>query len=103
MTCSAKSDTGWDGRVTGWAALCLRYGESDHVHLLVSYPPTISISQLVNRLKADSSRMLRYGNVHLKRLGKNGAIWSPSYFAASAGSVTVDVLKRYIEEQNTPE
>jgi len=34
-------------------------GEADHVHLLVEYPPTLSVSSLVNHLKGVSSRMLR--------------------------------------------
>jgi putative transposase len=34
-------------------------GEGDHVHLLVNYPPTVSISKLVNSLKGVSSRLIR--------------------------------------------
>src|SRR5271157_4085914 len=34
-------------------------GEEDHVHLLVSYPPKVSLSKLVNSLKGSSSRMIR--------------------------------------------
>ena len=60
-------------------------GERDHVHLLVNYPPNISVSKLVNSLKGVSSRMLR------KRFGKfeetfGDALWSPSYLAADGGA-----------------
>ena len=57
-------------------------GEDDHVHLLVSYPPQVAVSRLVNSLKGVSSRRLRQPyrvRTHREHL------WSPSYFAASAG------------------
>ena len=34
-------------------------GEADHVHLLVEYPPKLAISELINRLKGTSGRLLR--------------------------------------------
>ena len=61
-------------------------GENDHVHLLVNYPPKVSISKLVNSLKGVSSRMIRqknYPSIREKLWG--GALWSPSYFAGSCG------------------
>ncbi|WP_084812818.1 IS200/IS605 family transposase, partial [Halomonas sp. KX33721] len=39
-------------------------GEEDHVHLLVEYPPRLSISVLVNNLKSTSSRRVRFLNAH---------------------------------------
>jgi putative transposase len=59
-------------------------GEADHVHLLVFYPPKVSVSALVNSLKGVSARRLRSeytGRVNRARM--NGHFWSPSYFAAS--------------------
>ena len=41
-------------------------GERDHVHLLINYPPKVSISKLVNSLKGDSSRRLRRIHPELK-------------------------------------
>lgn len=76
-------------------------GEQDHVHLLVSYPPKLSISVMVNNLKAVSSRMLRLQNPHLTRLSKNTALWSRSYFACTAGGATIETLKAYVESQST--
>ena len=77
-------------------------GESDHVHLLINYPPKISISKLVNSLKGVSSRKVRqqkFKNVDSKLWGDS--LWSPSYFAGSCGGVSLDVVKKYIEEQDT--
>lgn len=56
-------------------------GEQDHVHLLITYPPKLSISVMVNNLKSISSRMLRLQNTHLTRQSISAALWSRSYFA----------------------
>jgi len=70
-------------------------GEDDHVHLLVNYPPKVSVSVLVNSLKGVSSRMIRqkrYPSVTKKLWG--GALWSPSYFAASCGGAPIAVIRQ---------
>ncbi|EAS63332.1 transposase [Photobacterium leiognathi lrivu.4.1] len=56
-------------------------GEEDHVHLLISYPPKLAISVMINNLKSVSSRMLRLQNTHLRRQSKSAALRSRSYFA----------------------
>lgn len=79
-------------------------GENDHVHLLVNYPPKVSISKLVNSLKGVSSRMIRqknYPGIREKLWG--GALWSPSYFAGSCGGASISIIRQYIEQQNTPD
>ena len=77
-------------------------GERDHVHLLVEYPPKVSISTLVNSLKGVSSRMLRKNRSDIRnRYGKE-VLWSPSYFAASCGGAPISIVRQYIEQQNTP-
>lgn len=78
-------------------------GEQDHIHLLISYPPKLSISVMVNNLKAVSSRMLRRQNTHLTRQSKSSALWSRSYFACTAGGATIETLKAYVESQSTPD
>lgn len=75
-------------------------GESDHIHVLIEFPPKLSVSQMVNALKGVSSR--RYGQAgYLKPYGKD-ALWSPSYFVSSVGGAPIEVLKRYIREQEKP-
>lgn len=55
-------------------------GEKDHVHLLVNYPPKVSISRLVNSLKGVSSRLLRKQNhPQIQKAFWKGTLWSPSY------------------------
>lgn len=78
-------------------------GECDHVHLLVHFPPKVAISKLVNSLKGVSSRLLRKKNYPTIRKALWGSsLWSPSYFAGTCGGAPLEVIKRYIEGQNSP-
>lgn len=78
-------------------------GETDHVHLLVSFPPTVELSRLVNSLKGVSSRYLRRDYPELARhYWRAQRLWSPSYYVGTAGGAPLDTLKRYIENQNRP-
>jgi len=77
-------------------------GESDHVHLLINYPPKISISKLVNSLKGVSSRRLRQYHADIHQYYWKGVLWSPSYFAGSCGGAPIEVIKQYIEQQKSP-
>jgi putative transposase len=78
-------------------------GESDHVHLLVFYPPKARLSELVNSLKGVSSRRLKQEfpdiNAFWSVRKSRGVLWSPSYFAGSVGGAPLSVLKAYIENQ----
>lgn len=74
-------------------------GQADHIHLLVSFPTSLSIASLVNTLKTVSSRMIRSRHLGILQGGKTGLFWSRSYFAATAGGVTLEILKQYIETQ----
>ena len=79
-------------------------GEGDHVHLLVNYPPKVSISKLVNSLKGVSSRLVRkkgYSSIEQALWG--GSLWSPSYFAGACGGAPLEVIRKYIEQQESPQ
>jgi len=79
-------------------------GEDDHVHLLVNYPPKMTVSKLVNSLKGVSSHLIRkkdYPSIRKKLWGR--ALWSPSYFSGSCGGAPVAVIRQYIEQQKTPD
>jgi putative transposase len=79
-------------------------GETDHVHLLVHYPPQVALYRLVGSLKGVSARLLRreYPE-HIRRYLWGEHFWSPSYFAASAGGAPLKVVKEYIENQKRPD
>lgn len=77
-------------------------GEDDHVHLLINYPPKVAVSNLVNSLKGVSSRHLRKEFPEIKNKLWGGSLWSPSYFASSCGGAPLDIIKQYIEQQQSP-
>jgi putative transposase len=75
-------------------------GEDDHVHLLVAYPPKVSLSMLVSRLKGASAMRLRRENFPEVRKKLWGAhFWSPSYCAISCGGAPLSIIKQYIQDQ----
>lgn len=77
-------------------------GEEDHVHMLIHYPPKVSLAKLVNSLKGVSSRRLRQNWPALEKKYYKGVLWSPSYFAGSCGGAPIDIVKKYIQSQNKP-
>lgn len=78
-------------------------GERDHVHPLVTFPPKVALSRLVNSLKGVSSRRMRQEFPDLTRhYWQANRLWSGSYFAGPVGGAPLDVLRRYIEEQTRP-
>ena len=77
-------------------------GETDSIHLLIEYPPKVQLSKLINSLKGVSSRLMRKEYPVIHRHLWSGALWSPSYFAGSCGGASLDVLTKYIEQQNIP-
>lgn len=72
---------------------------SDHVHLLLSIPPDLSVSELMQRIKGRSSRKLLEEFSELNRQFWGKHIWARGYFAASSGNVTDEIIKQYIESQ----
>jgi putative transposase len=77
-------------------------GEQDLVHMLIHYPPKLSLAKLVNSLKGVSSRRLRQNWPELEEKYYKGVLWSPSYFAGSCGGAPIEIVRKYIEAQNTP-
>lgn len=79
-------------------------GETDHVHLLINYPPDVEISKLVNNLKTVSSRLIRKEFAPLANsIYSKPVFWSGAYFVASSGGTTLEQLKAYVESQKSPE
>ena len=72
---------------------------TDHVHLLVSMPPHLSASVLVQRLKGRSSRKMleEFGELRRQFWGRH--LWARGYFVASSGNVTDEIVRQYIESQ----
>ena len=71
----------------------------EHVHLLVSCPPNLSVSKIVQQLKGKSSRTLQMEYKELKKKYWGQHLWASGYFCRSVGTVTRDMIKDYIENQ----
>jgi len=69
----------------------------DHVHLLVSIDPSVSISNLLRQLKGKSSRMLQMEFPELGKKYWGQRMWARGYFAVSAGNVSAEMIKEYIK------
>jgi putative transposase len=72
----------------------------DHLHLLVSVPPHLSVSKLVQGLKGKTSRKLlgEYKRLASQFWGRH--LWARGYFVASSGTITDEVIAQYIEMQD---
>ena len=71
----------------------------EHIHIMVSCPPNLSVSKLVQQLKGKTSRVLLSEYKELKKKYFRQHLWASGYFCRSVGSVTKDIIKEYIESQ----
>jgi putative transposase len=69
---------------------------SDHVHMIVSCDPSFGIMTCIHKLKGTSSNLLRKEFDHLNKMP---TLWTRSCFVSTVGSVSLDVVKKYIENQ----
>jgi len=75
----------------------------DHIHLLVSSPPHMSVSKLVQYVKGYTSRKLQMEYKELNKQFWGQHLWARGYFAASSGNVTDEVIVEYIKNQDIEE
>ena len=75
----------------------------DHIHLLVSAPPHMSVSKLVQYLKGNTSYKLQREFKELNKQYWGRHLWGRGYFVASSGNVTDEVIMEYIRTQEHEE
>lgn len=73
----------------------------DHVHILVSVPPSLAVSKLVQYIKGKSSRKLMQEFRDLSKRYWGQHIWSRGYFAVTVGNLNQQEVQEYIENQET--
>lgn len=71
----------------------------EHIHILVSIPPSLSVSKLVQQLKGKTSRVLLNEYRDLKKRYWGQHLWSAGYFCRTVGTVTKNTIIDYIENQ----
>ena len=69
----------------------------DHVHLHISYPPKLSISEILKRLKGRSAKMLLVQYSELKKRYWGGHLWGIGYGAWSTGNITDEMIQQYLD------
>jgi putative transposase len=74
-------------------------GETDHIHFLMRYPPTIVLSDMVGALKSKSSASVldKFGTLFYGKHERT--FWSSGFFLCSVGGATREILKAYIDNQ----
>lgn len=72
--------------------------DEDHVHVFVSAPPRFSPAQITGLLKGYSSKYLREKFPALKKKCGKDHLWTQAYYVGTAGDVSAEVIRRYIEE-----
>lgn len=75
--------------------------DKDHIHLLISYPPSVSVTSIVRKLKQESVHhlWLHYYSFLKKEFWKEHTFWSGVYFVCSIGEANPDTIRKYIENQ----
>ncbi len=75
----------------------------DHVHMLLSISPSLSVSRAVQHLKGRSSHKLlsEFGVLRKRYWGQH--LWARGYWVVSSGNVTDDMWVEYIKNQTPPE
>lgn len=68
----------------------------DHVHLHLSYPPKLSISEILKRLKGRSAKILLTEYSELKKRYWGGHLWGIGYGAWSTGNITDEMIQEYL-------
>jgi putative transposase len=74
----------------------------DHVHMLIEYPPSKSVSDLVKRLKGRTSRVLQQEYPELRKRYWGKHFWAIGYGAWSTGNVTEELVEQYLEHHRNP-
>jgi len=71
--------------------------QPDHVHIFVAFPPKWSPAQIAFRIKGYTSHILRREFPYLK--SRLPSLWSRSYYIGTAGNVSAETIRKYIEAQ----
>ena len=73
---------------------------SDHIHLHVSIPPHLSVSNFVQFVKGATSRKIQMEFEDIRKRYWGQHIWARGYFVATSGAVTMDMIQEYIRKQD---
>ena len=72
--------------------------QKDHIHLVIIIPPRYSVSMIIGKIKANTSREIRKKFESVKKVYWRNEFWSPGFFSSTVG-INEDVIKKYVEFQ----
>ncbi len=90
----------------GFSIAHMEIGKDDHIHLLVSAPPKLSVTNIMRWLKGISAWQLFRECPELQTSywkKQNRHLWSPSYYVESIGTVNEQAVAKYIDDQRRKE
>ena len=90
----------------GFTISHLEIGLDDHVHLLISAPPKLSVTTIVSCLKGTSAFRLFRKHPELKKFywsKEDRHLWSPSYYVETIGTTNQNAIAKYIDDQRKKE
>ena len=70
----------------------------DHVHIIIIIPPKYSVSDMIGKIKANTSREIRQHIEEIKKIYKGNEFWSPGFFSSTVG-INEETIKSYVEFQ----
>ena len=73
----------------------------DHIHMHIEYPPSVSISNLVKRMKGRASRLLQKEYTELSKRYWGKHLWGIGYGAWSTGNITEDIVQEYLKRHKS--
>lgn len=71
---------------------------SDHIHMFVSVPPKLAISDLVRKMKGRSSRKAQQEFPQIRKRYWGRRFWGRGYFSTTSGAITQDIVLQYLEQ-----
>ncbi len=74
----------------------------DHVHMFVSIPPKLAVSDLVRKMKGRSSHKVQREFPELKKRYWGRRFWGRGYFSTTNGAITEDIVLQYLEQHLNP-
>jgi len=72
--------------------------QKDHLHIVIVIPPKYSVSSIIGKIKANTSREIRQHFGCIRKLYRHNEFWSPGFFSSTVG-IDEEVIKRYVEFQ----
>jgi len=73
--------------------------DKDHIHILCEVDPQFGVNRFIKLAKGRSAKILREEFPHLKT--KLPTLWTNSYFISTVGGAPLEVIRQYIENQQT--